>query len=480
MAHYPNPFAALRAGWLIARARKATPGLSQAALAEELGIGQGTLSKYESGAREPSFADLQRIIARTDFRLEVQLRPESQHPDPIRQLTANSAEFTPFATSDLSLRQRMPAQLTPPHGRLAASIADGPLVEEALLHLYEIRQLARAARLPEARLQETYAQWHSERDRDLIHQFLSVGAGAGQASARLARQIDAGTARPGRGRTKAGQGDQRIPRLVWAHIVCCLRAEEMICRERVSWLRHALDLAAARRGARAHVENAERMARIRREHFGEDAEAGTDLADAQAELETAIQRCCDVSMHTGGESVGMAGERYLAVELTTLADRARHLYEQFAQEPAFKAWCAEHSDLDPLYHAWLDGPLSDFLAPPPLYTALDDLTGFLYQLPKPARGNEPFGPAERTVYDHLDRAWQLVVPAHDPKTNDKAGMARPRAAVLALATREAGTPAVSPAAYVLAHEADRAKALDVIAALPGTDLTGAAAALRTL
>ncbi|MFE7525774.1 helix-turn-helix domain-containing protein, partial [Kitasatospora sp. NPDC057542] len=192
MARNPNPTAAIEAARLIALARQGSDNLSQSALAEELGITQAALSKYETGQREPSAADLQRIIAHTDYRLELFLRHEPRTPGIAERLTL--PDPTPFAVSSLHLARRLPAQLAPRTGLLPASPGDGPRLDEALLHLYELRHLLQDALRPEARLQRTYEQFHHERDRDLIHLTLPIGAGASQALAVLARAIDHGAA----------------------------------------------------------------------------------------------------------------------------------------------------------------------------------------------------------------------------------------------------------------------------------------------
>ncbi|WP_159400267.1 helix-turn-helix transcriptional regulator [Streptomyces sp. XY431] len=469
MARNPNPAAAIEAAWLITRARQSSPNLSQSALAEQLGITQAALSKYETGQREPSTADLQRIIGHTDYRLELSLRHEPRTPGIAERLTLPNP--TPFAVSSLHLARRLPTQLSPRTGQLPASPQDGPRLEEALLHLYNIRHLLKDALRPEQRLQRTYEQFHHERDRDLIHLVLPVGAGASQALTVLARAIDQGTTRrpaAGRRAAKTDPGRPRISRLVWAHIVCCLRAEEALCRDRAALLHEAQT--AARQRRRAH-DRAEELARL--------AAAGHPSAIAEtnraaANLEQARRRSAALTRHTGPDDVGTAGERYLAAELTELADRARTLYEELALEPAFHTWRAEHAAADPLYDAWLDGPLRTRLEPPVLYPDKHAFykdhgplaTLWREALDRQEGGAAPFGSDERHVFDQFERRWQVTIAA--PTTGDPRAWPKPEAVVVA--TRQPDWPLGEPLTpvYVLADDVNADWAAEVIAAMPAS------------
>jgi predicted nucleotidyltransferase/DNA-binding XRE family transcriptional regulator len=55
-------------------------GLTQSELADRCGVTQSVISAYESGRREPSVPTLQRLIAGTGFRLELDIR--SRHALP--------------------------------------------------------------------------------------------------------------------------------------------------------------------------------------------------------------------------------------------------------------------------------------------------------------------------------------------------------------------------------------------------------------
>ncbi|MFF4934566.1 helix-turn-helix domain-containing protein [Streptomyces griseofuscus] len=454
MARYPNPFAAIRAAWLISRARQGSDALGQTELGEGLGFGQAAVSKYEKGLREPTFADLQRLIAHTDYRLEVRLRPEPRHAS--RAHHFHVSDPMPFAVSDLHLSRRMPAQLNPESGHLPSSDHDGPRLEEALLHLYELQSLAADLRRPEERLQRAYEQFHTERDRDLIHQMLALGAGASQGARILARAIDHGTDRPvGRRAARREQNDPRAASLVWAHIVCSLRAEEGICRERITWLRRALDAARLRRRAQIKVEDAELIARN-----SQRPGALEDVDQAKAELEAVSRACADHSRNGGVEDVGLAGERYLIAELAELADRTRALYDELASEPAFAAWRAEHASTDPLYDAWLDGELRDFPSPPRLYPDWEVLARDHTSPAEPETGE-----GGRMVADHCGQQWEVLLVAGTD--SDSAAVAR----------RVSGNRVTGPV-YLLADHVDSAQARETIASGPAS-LAAVTTALRS-
>ncbi|CAM5282702.1 helix-turn-helix transcriptional regulator (plasmid) [Streptomyces viridifaciens] len=459
MARHPNPDAVIPAGWLITQARLRTGNLSQSALAEDSGVGQTALSRYETGRSAPSFEDLQRIVANTDYRLEVTLRHEPRDLGPVERLLRDDP--LRFEVSDLNLRCRLPAQLAAPAGRFTPSQADGPSLAEALLYLYEIQDLARDALRPEQRLQQTYERYGSERDRDLFHQMLSVGVSASQAAAVLARTIDHGTARATRRRgRKDGTEEPRITRNVWAHIVCCLRAQEAICRDRVARMDQALEAARRRQRAIDRLQEAEMLA---------SSGSGPDIEGAQAELESASRRCAALSRNGGSVDVGLSGERYLAVELGELADRARTLFGRLAEHPSFGAWRSEHAKVDPLYDAWLDGQLAAALVPPRIYpdqgSFFQDrrrLAGPPAEKAKPEEGTPHLYERDgRRVQDQHGREWRIAITCPTAATASKRKPTADVVAALDLPGEVSGAPV-----YLLAENVDAAEAADVIAAAP--------------
>jgi transcriptional regulator with XRE-family HTH domain len=62
------------------RASRRDAGLSQAELAGRAGTSQATISAYESGAKEPGFSTLERLLAATGHRLELQSGHASRLP----------------------------------------------------------------------------------------------------------------------------------------------------------------------------------------------------------------------------------------------------------------------------------------------------------------------------------------------------------------------------------------------------------------
>ncbi|MFB8236310.1 helix-turn-helix domain-containing protein [Kitasatospora purpeofusca] len=460
MAKYPNPNAAITASSLIAWARAASAELSQTDLADTVGIGQTALSRYELGRREPTFTDLQRIVSSTDFRLEVFLRPEPRRLNAIEELLHHNAMR--FTVADRDLEPLLPAHLAAENVQGGRSEPDGPLLSDALRHLYEIQRLLRDARRPEERLQQTYEQFRSERDRDLIHQMLQVGVGAGQAATALARAIDTASASAAKGRGKRDPQDEpRLTRNLWAHVVCCLRAEEAICRDRVERMHQALDAARRREQAVNRLQDAELLARV-----GNRTADDPHVARARTELDQATRRCAVLSRNGGASGVGLAGERYLAVELGELADRARALFCELAGEPAFGRWRSLYAASDPLYDQWLDGTLDGALAPPTLYPDKDAFYREHPALAEPWRGRlerdeggpAPFGSDERRAHDDLGQDWMITIAA--PATGDPRAWPKPEAVVVAtrLPSGDPRTPV-----YVLArglHADDAAAVLE--------------------
>ncbi|MEV4560016.1 helix-turn-helix transcriptional regulator [Kitasatospora sp. NPDC049285] len=479
MARYPDPTAVISASSLLRRARAGTPDLSQSDLADAAGLGQTALSRYELGKREPTFADLQHIVGRTDYRLEISLRREPHRQSSIEALLSHSAQR--FTAADRDLQRLLPAQLAPEELQIRPSEQDGPNLSDALLHYYEIKHLFRDARRLEERLQQTYAQFGTERDRDLIHQMLQVGIGAGQAATALAWAIDTAAASMPKGRGKKEQDEPRLARTLWAHVACCLRAEEAICRDRVERMHQALAAARRREQAANRLRDAEALARA-----GDRPADDPHVEQARAELDAATRRCAALSPNGGAADVGQAGERYLAVELAELADRACTLFSELAAEPAFARWRSSHATHDPLYDEWLDGTLDVTLAPPKLYPDKDSFYREHPALAQPWRdqlergegGPTPYGSDERRARDHRDREWVITIAA--PTTGDPRAWPKPEAVVVAtrcpsLPTGEPRTPV-----YVLAANLHATRAADILETAPGpASLASIAAKLTT-
>ncbi|MEU1824087.1 helix-turn-helix transcriptional regulator [Streptomyces abikoensis] len=480
MARFPDPGVAVTARDLLRQARE---GLSQTELGHRTGVTQAALSRYLSGQREPTFVELQRIIGGSDYRLCLSLRPEKHEEDPVVALMRQNS--TTYRARDLALSRRLPHVLNPAGGRLPASEPDGPRIDEALLALYELEDLRSAAGGPWRRLQENWDRYRSERDRDLIHDIGAVGSGAGQAAAITAHYIDerAPLQHERQRRRKADNDLPRFERLVWAHLVCCLRAEAAICLERASWMHQAMTLSEGRRRAQDHLERA-RWAESDLDR-AEDREA---VAQAKAALARAEKACAAWSQHGAGRNVGKAGEGYLAVELEQLAQRAQGLYEQLAAQPAFAAWRAEHAPEDPLYDCWLDGALRDAFTPPEQFSdchAFADMQ-FLLGRARQDRLSEAawaarleeegamalFSTVERRVVDQVQQHWDITLIAPDPET-DARSRRQDDLLVAAVQAGESGPGSV----YLLAENARGPEAVNAIGSAPGT-LSSIALALQ--
>lgn len=484
MARFPNPKIAVTPRTLLARAREQ---LSHNVLAERTGLTRTALSRYLSGQREPSLTELQRIIGATDYRLRVALRPEPREQDPIQATVL--PDPMPYSVQHQELRRRLPAVLNPDDGQLPASEPDGPRLDEALLFLYELQDLLIEARAPQERFQHTYARYHRQRDRDLIHEVAVVGDGVDQAVSVMARYIDeqAPIKPTTRRRGTAAEQLPHFERLVWAHIVCCLRAEAAICTERALAQHGAMAAADARTGAEKQLEHAqwdlEHFNRTREErsllHLKDDGKRKA-VEEATAQLERSKQECARRSPHRVGCDVGRAGEAYLALELEGIAAHATHLYERLAGEPAFTAWRADYAPIDPLYDLWLDGPLSHSARPPQWFT---DPQTFLErqvlwgpewkaQIEQDRDVSPLLEAVERRVVDQFQRQWDVALVAPAPGADPRF---RTEDDVLVVAT----CPRETTALYVLAHGVSGAAAAEAIATTP-RDMAALTTALQAL
>ncbi|MEU5417813.1 helix-turn-helix transcriptional regulator [Streptomyces sp. NPDC020667] len=480
MARFPDPGVAVTARNLLERARGS---LSQAELGRRVGLTQAALSRYLGGQREPTFTELQRIIGGTDYRLHVSLRPEKYDEDAISYLMRQNS--TTYRARDLALSQRLPRVLNPGSGRLPASEPDGPRIDDALLFLYELADLRRAAGAPWHRLQKSWERYRSQRDRDLIHNIGAVGDGVGQAAAVMAQYIDEHVPlrQAKQRRRKADEDLPRVERLVWSHIVCAVRAEAAICRERASWMHQAMTAADDRRRAQDHLERVERTARDLDRAGDQEA-----VAEGKARLARAEKACAAWSQYGAARDVGRAGESTLAVELEEFAQRAQGLYEQLAAEPAFAAWRAEHAPADPLYDCWLDGPLRDACAPPEQFASAQAFadqqfllgrawrdrateTGWREQLDQ-AGAAALFSTTQGRVVDQFQRSWDIALIAPDPAMDARARR-EDDVLVAAVQADDSGPGAV----YLLAENAHGPEAAEAIAAAPRT-LPSVAAALH--
>ncbi|MGW8330273.1 helix-turn-helix domain-containing protein [Streptomyces sp. NPDC055897] len=467
VGRYPDPSVTVPASLLLKVARTRTDGVTQAQLAEAAGISPAALNRYENGLREPSVAEVQRIVGHTDLRLVPMLRREPRSngiadlelPDPF-----------PYAPGDLGLVARLPAALlSRTDSSLPGDDESGPQLPEALLHYYEIEDLARDARQVVGRLQQAWGEEHDrrtvmeERYRDLIHQLGAVGYGACQAVAVLARVIDERYVEepPGRLLSRSTPEPARMGTLSWAHVVCCLRAEAALCAERAALLRSALKAADLQSMARARQENAQEKART-----DPDGLAEGELEAAREEFEQAHQESSNLCWGgVGGvRRIGQAGERYLAVELDALAQRARALYDNLADTAAFTAWRARHITVDPLYDLWLDGALSLWHAPPVLYSDEEafyaawehrDLAAARKELLE-IRPGASLGSVEGTFPDQSGGHWavSIEVPSATASNDD---WTEPTAVVTAR-QRAARDRRTGGAVYVLAQDVDARQA----------------------
>ncbi|MFD7449626.1 hypothetical protein [Kitasatospora sp. NPDC059827] len=152
-------------------------------------------------------------------------------------------------------------------------------------------------------------------------------------------------------------------------------------------------------------------------------------------------------------------------EYHTLAEAARTLYEDMARVDVFNWWLVT---VDPLYRAWLDGPLCGASSPPQLlrdrqalyeaYPALAD--GWDLQAGLSAGDCYPLGSLERYVPDSRGDWWAIIIAAPD-FMDDPRDWPEPTAAVVASRVPTGTTDASS--CYVLANAVHARRALTTIA-----------------
>jgi transcriptional regulator with XRE-family HTH domain len=87
----PDPVSSgIAASTLLAEAR-VLAGLSQRALAERAGTSQARISRIESGSEDPSYGQLEKLIAACGFELASTVKKPSISPEELRQTTADLA-----------------------------------------------------------------------------------------------------------------------------------------------------------------------------------------------------------------------------------------------------------------------------------------------------------------------------------------------------------------------------------------------------
>lgn len=470
MARRPHPDAVISGAWLLRYARTRTPDLPQTALAEALGSTSGSLSRYEGGTRELTFAELQRAIGHTDYRAELRLVHEPRN-EPIYELIDSNEALYPYHVQHGELERRMPAALVGYEHTLPGESPRGPAAGEALYWLYRLQALRARARTPERRLQAAYSEHKNERDRDLIHHLLDCGSGAHQAVHVLKAEIQRAVPirRPGRLRRSPQSAEQRIGLLAWAHAVCTVRAETAICATAADRLAGADTARAEHERAILLLADAQRTA----DWFKEN---GRGAKDGLAELELAREREAKAARRRAAltangraKDVGTAGERYLALELRQVADTAAELFTEMAAQEEWRQW-RNAAELDPLYAAWLDGDLAAQAAPPQYLPDDEAVDRYWRTLTGHRADSAPDGAALDRVADPQGREWTVTAAQFPSPGNQAAG---PRTAVLA-ACPGSGT-------YVLAEGLPIEKARMRVHAIlgRGANLVDLAAALMS-
>jgi hypothetical protein len=189
--------------------------------------------RYLTGEREPSFADLQRLIAGMGCRLELLVRSEPQVTFPFQEDRLTPRQ--PYRVKEPVLARLLPSSLQREHGGFPADIPDGPTPGEALGWLYELRVLNRQAAAPRRRLEAVSDRHPHPHDERLLRRLKPVGSGIRQAVTALACAIDHAAQLRGREERRPRRSRRETPgslgRQTWAHAVACVRAEATICAD---------------------------------------------------------------------------------------------------------------------------------------------------------------------------------------------------------------------------------------------------------
>ncbi|HWU09640.1 MAG TPA: helix-turn-helix transcriptional regulator [Streptomyces sp.] len=224
-----DPMTAVPAAWLLQRAR--TEPSTQTVLARFLGVTQPSVHRYFTGEREPTFADLQRLIAGMGCRLELLVRTEPQPVFPFQEDRITARQ--PYRVKEPVLARLLPPSLQREHGGFPADVPDGPTPGEALGWLCELRALTRQAAGPRRRLEALGDHRLHPHDERLLRRLKPVGSGVRQAVTALACAIDHAAQRAGREERRPRRSRREIPdhlgRQTWAHAVACVLAEATIC-----------------------------------------------------------------------------------------------------------------------------------------------------------------------------------------------------------------------------------------------------------
>ncbi|MFD7552320.1 helix-turn-helix domain-containing protein [Streptomyces sp. NPDC059816] len=219
------------AAWLLQRAR--TEPSTQTVLARFLGVTQPSVHRYFTGEREPTFADLQRLIAGMGCRLELLVWREPQPAFSFQQDRITARQ--PYRVMEPVLARLLPPSLQRDYGGFPADVPDGPTPGEALGWLYELRALTRQAAGPRRRLEALGDRRPHPHDERLLRRLKPVGSGVRQAVTALACAIDHAALRAGREERRPRRSRREIPghlgRQTWAHAVACVRAEATICAD---------------------------------------------------------------------------------------------------------------------------------------------------------------------------------------------------------------------------------------------------------
>ncbi len=241
---------------------------------------------------------------------------------------------------DTVLARRMPEPLLK-RGNAASGcsvVTPGPTALEARTFSLEIQHTVGASlMLLVDTLQEPYALWHEERDRDLIHQTMHLGAGVHAAISSLTTHADESDA------------DAENHAVRWVHAAYALAAEAAYIQELLTELAHGADLIALRTKIDAQIHEARRdLKRVEADEAlaarGRDAFLASyrdrlTRAEARREVVAEVIR----NAH-GRRALGFSGARLLYGTLEQYHHVIAPLAHEAFDHPSVQPWIAAYRD----------------------------------------------------------------------------------------------------------------------------------------
>ncbi|MDZ5146334.1 hypothetical protein [Microbacterium testaceum] len=237
---------------------------------------------------------------------------------------------------DTVLLRRMPAPLLRRGQTVAGAAVDvpGPSALEARSFALTIQRVVGSSLLLLVdTLQEPYALWHVERDRNLIHKTLHLGTGVYAATSALTTHDDENTA------------DATVNAIRWVHAAYALAGETRYVEELITELAHVADLMNLAEEIARQVEDARAyLERATNDDALIDAPSDRILAEYRGRLERAEARQ-DLVEHVLRAAHGRGDLGYSSARL--LFGTLDHYHRIIAR-------LAHHALQHPCVHQWIE------------------------------------------------------------------------------------------------------------------------------